>query len=87
MLVAITLLRLQKLRETLSRAYLTGNWPEVQRLDKITLELLQAAMDDPNRNRRALLEETQKITSLYRELVSVSAENSVILTGLLPDEL
>ncbi len=85
MLVAITQLRLQKLRETLSRAYLTGNWHEVQRLDKLTLELLQAAMDDPCRDRRALVCETQKITTLYRELVAASAENSVVLTGLLPD--
>lgn len=68
---------LVRARRELKKSYDTGDWRAVKQWDQDLGSLLNLAFDDDGRDTRALVNELEKVLSLYAEIVASMPEKSI----------
>lgn len=61
---------LSRARRDLKNAFSNNDWQSIKDVDKILSHTLNNAFDDANRDTKSLVDELEKIVSLYSEMVS-----------------
>lgn len=74
--VAVSHMALSRARRELEKAYFANDWEKVRACDRQLSHQLNLAFSDEHRNTRALVEELERVLSLYARMVKQLPEEA-----------
>ncbi|ABD81455.1 hypothetical protein [Saccharophagus degradans] len=80
-LVTASQFSLARTRKQLQEAFKSKDWQTIRDVDRLLAQSLNEAFDDSNRDTRALIEELERIVSIYGEMVACLPAHAGKLAG------